>query len=214
MRNKIPYRLALVLFLLEVVLVLVSWLLSALQLGGLEIGSDSIGVRSLLGSEGIRWFFGCFADSLATPLLVWLVVLAMAAGCLRRCGIVGALRRLPVRRAVGGPLLYRERAALFAAALVAVVSVAVMALLTLTPRAVLLSATGNLFPSPFSSSLVPAAAFALCVVAVVYGTVSGRFKSTADVCESLFAGISSAAPLFLYYILLTQLYYSAVFVFG
>jgi aminobenzoyl-glutamate transport protein len=45
----------------ELLLVLLSWLLSAMMVGG---------VRSLLSSEGIRWFFGQFASVLASAQLV------------------------------------------------------------------------------------------------------------------------------------------------
>ena len=51
-------RLALALVIAELVLVLVSWILSAAAVGS---------VRSLLSSEGIRWLFGHFASMLATP---------------------------------------------------------------------------------------------------------------------------------------------------
>ena len=53
----------------QVLLVLVSWLLSA---------SMTEGVHSLLSSEGIRWFVGQYVNMLASPLLVWLLLLSMA----------------------------------------------------------------------------------------------------------------------------------------
>lgn len=205
MRSKMIARGALALFLLEVALAVVSWLLSALQLGGLDAGHAPAGVRSLIGSEGIRWFFGRFASMLAAPQLVWLLLFAMTLGIFRRCGISGALRR---RRA------YRERVALFFSVLVAAVLLSVVAVLALSPHALLLSATGSLFPSPFSASIVPSSAFIVISMSAVYGLTSGRFTGVADVCDSLFAGISWCAPVFLYYILLTQLCYSVVFVFG
>lgn len=207
MRNKTVARVALCLFLLEAALVPVSWLLSAWR-------PDS-GVRSLLGSEGVRWFLGRYADMLASPLLVWLLLLSMSAGCLRGSGLLSALRSLlcggsdAVRR-----LRYRERVALRFSIAVAAGFVAVMSALSLAPHAVLLSATGSLFPSPLTASIIPAAAFCAIVMSVVYGLVADRFRGITDVCGSLFAGIGVAAPLFLYYILLIQLYYSVVFVFG
>lgn len=205
MKNRVVARGALVLLLLELALAVVSWLLSALQLGGFNIGNSHSGLRSLIGSEGIRWFFGHFVSMLSRPVLVWLLLLAMAFGCLRRCGIACVLR---------GPRAYRERVALIFSMAVAVLLIAVLALLTLFPHALLLSATGSLLPSPFSASLVPSVAFVIISFSAVYGLTSGRFEGISDVCDSLFGGISSAAPLFLYYILLTQLYYSAIFVFG
>ena len=82
----------------QVLLVLVSWLLSA---------SMTEGVHSLLSNEGVRWFVGQYVYMLASPLLVWLLLLSMAFGCFRGCG----LSESSVRRA--NPFLhYREFAAL------------------------------------------------------------------------------------------------------
>ena len=93
MKNSLP-RIALVLCVLWVVLVLLSWVLTAVM--------PNIAMRSLLSAEGIRWFFGHFTQSLATPLLVWLVLGLIACGTLRASGLL-ALRR---------PLGFRERFAL------------------------------------------------------------------------------------------------------
>ena len=57
---------ALVLLLAELVLILLSWILFA-------IGEEE--VRSLLSSEGIRWFVGGFTTMVSSPLLVWLIIL-------------------------------------------------------------------------------------------------------------------------------------------
>ncbi len=61
-----------VLVLAQLLLMLVSWIWSA--------AVPASGVRSMLSSEGIRWFFGHFAEMLATPLLVWILLLAAAYG--------------------------------------------------------------------------------------------------------------------------------------
>ena len=82
------------------------------------------------------------------------------------------------------------------------------------PHAVLLSATGTLWPSPFSASLVPVMAFALLSAAVLYGIVAGTFASLADVYHALLDGLRLSAPLLLFYILLAQLFFSLCFVFA
>jgi aminobenzoyl-glutamate transport protein len=92
--------------------------------------------------------------------------------------------------------------------------VVVMLLLTAIPHAILLSATGDLFPSPFSASLIPVAAFSVCASSIVYGIVAGTFQSLSDVYNALLYGIRWAAPVFLFYILVMQLYESLRFVFG
>ena len=192
MKRFLPYT-ALVLVVTEILLVLGSWLYSA--------ASPMSGVRSLLSGEGVRWLLGHFAESMATPLLVWLLMLSMAWGCLRHCGILTTSHRG-----------YRERRALLLAILLALVLVAIMALLALLPHAVLLSATGRLWPSPFSASLVPVGALSVVLVCAVYGIVAGRFQELSDLYHSLLSGIRSGAPWFLFYILLTQIYESLQFV--
>ena len=110
---------------------LVSWLFSAAY--------PTSGVRSLLSAEGLRWLMGHFSDLLATPLLVWIVLCSIAWGCLSRSCL---LHR---------PTNYRERRAQFMALLLLGIIVGVMVLLTAIPHAVLLSAVGGLWPSPFSA---------------------------------------------------------------
>ena len=87
-------------------------------------------------------------------------------------------------------------------------------MLTFLPHAILLSATGHLFPSAFSRSLVPIIAFGICVLSITYGVVSGRLKSLSSVIHSLSYGIEKGAVLLVLYILLIQFYESLRFVFG
>lgn len=180
----------------ELLLVLLSWLLSAT--------TDADGVRSLLSAEGIRFFCGGFVEAMLMPPLVWLLLLAMAWGCLRASGLADAMAGRTAMR----------RQALWLALGVLTVYLLVIALLAVAPHAVLLSATGRLWPSPFSQALVPVLAFGTIVVAAAYGLSVRRFANIADVCQALSAGIAAAAPLFLLYVLAMQLYASLRFVFG
>jgi aminobenzoyl-glutamate transport protein len=196
MKRLLAY-LVLALALAEVVLVLASWLLSATMAGN---------VRSLLSSEGVRWFFGGFTTMLASPWLVWLVLLAMAGGCLWQSGIVSI--RLPL-----SSLHYRQRVALRTALILLVIYVAAILALTLVPHAVLLSATGRLFPSPFSRAFVPIVSFGVLLVSVAYGWASGSFRSIASIVSAMSSGIAAAAPLFILYVVFVQFYESLRFVF-
>ena len=194
---KIDRRLAAwlgcVLLLAELILILVSWLLSATM---------TEGVRSLLSSEGIRWFFGSFVDIMASPLLVWLVLILIALGSLLKSGLLAMQQS------------YREKVALRSALLLLILYVAVILLLTVTPNAILLSITGSLFPSAFSRSLVPIIAFGIVLMSISFGVMSGRINSLPAVLETLSFGISKGAELFVLYILIMQLYESLWFVFG
>ena len=174
MKRSLPY-IALTLAVGELLLVMGSWILSA--------ALPMSGIRSMLSGEGIRFFLGHFADLLATPQLVWLLLLAMAYGVVLRSGVISGARSFRSSRA-------RLIALLFAAAYLAVVL-----LMALVPHAVLLSASGTLWPSPFSASLVPLTAFGLAMVAAVYGIVAGTITSLADIYESLVDGLRRAAAL-------------------
>lgn len=199
MKSKPFAVLALSLAVLQLCLLPASWMLSVLL--------PESGVRSLLGSEGVRWMLGRFTDMLAGRPLSCLLLLSVAWGCVRSSGILRIFRR----RAM---LQYRERIALGFVVCLSLGYAGVLAWLTLMPHAVLLSVIGALFPSPFSASLIPVISFGACLVAVVYGIVSGRFRTVTDVYRSLFCGIAIASPLFFLYILLIQLYYSVMFMIG
>ena len=196
---KIEGRLALLLMVAELLLFILSWLLSATRMEG---------VRSLLSSEGIRWFFGYFTQMVASPLLVWLLLGLCAYGCLQRSGLLSLLT------SHFSPLTYREKVALRVSLVFLVIYVVMIALLTLMPHAILLSATGSLFPSAFSRSLVPIIAFGLCLVSITFGLVSGRLRGLDDTFSALSYGIAQDAPLIILYLLLIQFYESLRFVFG
>lgn len=186
-----------ILMLAELVLVLVSWLLSATM---------TEGVRSLLSSEGVRWYFGSFTAMFTSPWLVWLLLLAVASGSLWQSGLPQILQ------SGLSSVTYRERAALTAVLLLLLLYVVVLALLTLVPHAVLLSSTGALFPSAFSRALVPFVAIALLLASFTYGLMSGQFVTLSDAVWSLTYGIGKAAPLIVLYLLLMQFYESIMFV--
>ncbi len=190
---------ALALCVAEVLLILMSWLLSV----SLADGS----VRSLLSSEGVRWFFGSYVDILLRQQLIWILLLSLSWGVYKGSGM-GAIFRSAHR------LQYRERIALWLVAFIAALIVTVLLLLTAIPHAVLLSVTGALFPSPFSESIFPVLAFSLFSTSAVFGIVSGTFQHIDNVYQSMKQGVNSFAPLFLFYVLITQLLSSFIFVFG
>lgn len=180
----------------QVALVFVSWLLSATASGS---------VHSLLSAEGARWFCGSFAALLGSPLLACLLLLSMAWGSAVGSGLVKAL---PVHQPGG-----RQRFAFQLALAVALSYLVVVALLAFTPRAMLLSATGHLWPSPFSRALLPLFALGVVLVSAVYGRASRTFQSFTDIVMSLVQGVSRCAPLFVLYVFIIQFYESLRYVF-
>jgi aminobenzoyl-glutamate transport protein len=180
------------LVLAQMLLVLASWLLAA---------TNTEGVRSLLSSEGVRWFFSNFTAMVASPWLVWLLLAAMAGGCVWQSGLLS--------RGQG----FRDRLALRTTVVLLIIYIGVVLLLTAVPHAVLLSATGQLFPSAFSRALVPLIAFGAIFASVVYGWVSGRFTRLSGIIDAFAFGISQSAPIFVLYVVAIQLYESIIFVF-
>lgn len=172
----------------------VSWLLSATM-------TES--VRSLLSEEGVRWFFGSFSTVLASSWLVNLLLLSMAGGCLWLSGVL--------RMSTDG---YRERMAASLTLFMLFVYAIAVAALTFVPHAVLLSATGQLFPSPFSRALLPIASFGILTASAVHGWASGRFVCFSDFVNALSFGIARCAPLFVVYVVAVQFLASLRFVFG
>jgi len=190
-------RLCMGLLVAEGVLVIVSWLLSALRLEG---------VRSLLSSEGVRWFIGGFSNIVASPLLAWLLLILIACGSIQQSGVVSLFSQK-------GPKSFRDKLALRVACVFLALYVLVICLLTLMPHAILLSAKGSLFPSAFSRSILPIVCFGITLFSVVYGMMSGHKKTGEDVIGILTYGIRQGSSLIIIYIFAIQLYASLRFVF-
>ena len=190
--------LCLVTVIAETLLVILSWLLSAMRVEG---------VRSLLSSEGIRWFFSSFNDLIASPVLVWLLVLMCALGCLQKSRVTTIF---------GGKksINFRDRLALYVALAFLLIYVVIILLLTLMPHAILVSATGHLFPSAFSRSLVPITAFGICIFSVAFGLMAGVMRNLSDILQALSFGIAKGAPLLVFYLFAVQLVGCLRFVFG
>ena len=202
MKTKTSSQLGVVLFILliaELALILLSWILSA---AGVE------GVRSLLSGEGVRWFVGDFTRTMASPLLAWLILLMIAVGTFLRSGLSSLWHERRPRI-----ISYRDRTAFRVSLVLLVAYVAAILLLTVVPHAVLLSASGSLFPSPFSRSLIPFVAFGITLVSIAFGLISGRMQSLSDILAALTYGIQRFAPLLILYIFCIQLYQSLRFVF-
>ena len=191
--NKIVSRLSLILIVAELLLVLLSWLLSATM-------TDD--VRSLLSSEGLRWFFGQFTTVMLKPQLIWLLLLAMAGGCLWRSTMFWPSR---------SP--FRSVFALRVSLVVLLIMIAGVTLLVILPHSDLLSATGHLWPSPFSSALVPVVACLAIVSSACYGLLTRSFASVTDVFASLSWGVQQLAPFLVLYVFAVQFYASCRYVF-
>lgn len=187
--------LALGLTLAQFGVVLGSWLVSA--------AFPETQIRSLLSDEGIRWYFGKVVENMASPILVWLILLSSAWGAIEKSKLLQAFRHR---------IDFQERTAFNLVRIELGIAIIVMILLTCTPHAILLSATGNLYPSSFSASIVPVLAFVGWTVSSTYAFVSGKFHTFSEAFHSCVYGISKNADLIFLLLVLIQLIDSIKFV--
>ena len=194
MKSRICAYAMLLLALAQIVLVLLSWLITAAMPEAFP--------RSMLSPEGIRWFFGSFTENMESPWLVGLLLICIAWGTLQTSGLLHFDRTI-----------YRHRNALRLVLLELVLFVAVILLLTVVPHAILLNVMGGIEASSFSRSILPYICFAVIVMSLSFGAVSNRLQGIEAMGESLSEGIRMAAPYFVIYILANQLYSSIEYLF-
>lgn len=204
--------LLLTLAVLQVALILGSWLYSAAL-------PDST-VRPILSDSGIRWFFGTFVANLSSPLLIYIILLDIAVGSCVRSGFWRALRTV-LGRGAGSAKSAQKRQPLppskggwGGSLLILLFEVIVILLLTVPRHAILLSATGDLFPSSFSAALVPILAFMLLTASITYGMFSGTFHNYRDAVTACLGGGRNLKFLLALYVLAFQLWKMIVYVVG
>lgn len=186
----------------ELLIILGSWMVVA--------AFPELPLRSLISFEGVRWLFGGFTECMDSPLLVWIILLAISFGALTECKILQAVGK----RLHGHALSYREKTGLWIVLGECVMGILLMLALTCLPHALLLNSMGHLYPSAFSTSLVPTLAFALLIIALSYGATSGRFTSLASAYHAMTVGLIRMSPCFPIYVLLMQVVGAVKFVLG
>ena len=212
MRNKLGY-IVLVLLVAQLALILLSWLVTA--------AFPELSMRSVLSSEGIRWFFGSFVSNQLSPLLIYFIMAVMAAGACVRSRLYDALRAtfsntrscLTKSSDHQHKVHYREKVGLRIALVEFIVYVIIMVLLTAIPHAILLSVTGQLFPSSFSSSFIPSLSLIIIIMSLTYGVASGTIDSVAKMHKVLVGGLEVGSRLVPTYVVGIQLYMSIRYVF-
>ena len=212
MRNKLGY-IVLVLLVSQLALILLSWLVTA--------AFPELPMRSVLSSEGIRWFFGSFVSNQLSPLLIYFIMAVMAVGACVRSRLYDALREtlsntrssLTTSSNHQHKVHYREKVGLRIALVEFIVYVIIMILLTAIPHAILLSVTGQLFPSSFSSSFIPSLSLIIIIMSLTYGVASGTIDSVAKMHKILVGGLEVGSKFVPTYVIGIQLYMSIIYVF-
>lgn len=204
MRNRPRYfAYALLLLLIaQPVVVVLSWMLNAFF--------PQAGIRSLITSWGMRWYFGHFVDNVRIPFMVWMILLSMAFGAYHDSGLHHALVALMRRQ----PLKDKQPLALRVTTLVVFVLLALVFFLAMQPHALLHNVSGGLFPSSFSDFLIPLIALVIMVGSLCFAFVSGWLDSAEKFYQLHVTGIKHIAWLFPLYMLAAQLYASTLWVLG
>ena len=201
--RPVVYRLSIGLALAQVVLIFLSWLLSAAM--------PQSSILSLLSARGIRWFFGYFVVEEASALLLWIILGAIAWGGIRGSNLLVTV--IQCTKSGFSALPRRVKLALVTAGLFGIIQIVFLLLLTVPPQAVLLSVTGTLSDSSFSASIVPSACFMLTTVSIVFGLISGSLQGIDGVCRALCSQQTLLMPLLLLYVMASMFVSSIHFVF-
>lgn len=201
--RRVIFRLSVGLALAQVILIFLSWLLSAAM--------PQSPIISLLSARGIRWFFGYFVESEASAPLLWLILGAFALGEMRGSNL---LTTVVQGVKTGFPTLPRRvKLALVTAGSFGALQIVCLLLLTVPPQAVLLSVTGTLSDSSFSASIVPSVCFMLTTISIVFGLISGALHGVDGVCRALCSQHALLMPFLLLYVMASMFVSSIHFVF-
>lgn len=178
-----------------IVIILGSWLWSAAM--------PSSSIRTLLSESGIRWFFGTFAMNLiSTQLLVWIVLIDISIGACVRSGLWNAARLLVKSHS---KLTTLQKRGLRSAMELIIFEAGVMSLLIFPRHAILLSVTGDIYPSSASVSFVPTVAFMLFSSSISYGLLSGTIHGYRDAVACTLKGGKNLKAILCFYVLLMEL---------
>ena len=190
---------AYILIVLQTILIFGSWIVSA--------AIPDSQVRPLIGAGGLRWFFSSFAQDMASPLLVYIILLTLTVNVFVNSGLIELFSQ-------NHKINMQKRFALNVVLVELCTFIVLIVLLTAIPHAVLLSVTGELFPSSFSSGLIPMLCLLVTIMSISYGLVSGSLRGFYDIWNSITTGSNYLPPVCFVYILLLQLVSSLSYVLG
>ena len=194
--KKYCATLSLIAIICLVILMVASWVITS--------ANTDLPMRSLLSSEGIRWFVGHAVDHLAQPLGVWLLLLSFTYGVVKASNILEVFHHK-------SPLPYRKRFALRVTLFEICVFAIVVFLFTMTPHAILLGVTGTLTTGSFVHGLIPFALLGITIFAMTYGLVSGAIPDLPHVFYAMASGLNAFSHFFVLYVFAAELYFSVLY---
>lgn len=190
---------AFILIVLQTILIFSSWIVSA------AIPDSQI--RPLIGAGGLRWFFSSFTEDMASPILVYIILITLTVNVFINSGMCELF-------SLKGKMNMQKKFALNVVLVELCTFIVLIVLLTAIPHAVLLSVTGELYPSSFSKGLIPMLCFIVTILSTSYGLVSGSLRGVYDIWNSITTGINFLPAVCFVYILLFQFVSSLSYVLG
>ena len=144
---------------------------------------------------------------MASPLLVYIILLTLTVNVFVNSGLIELFSQ-------NHKINMQKRFALNVVLVELCTFIVLIVLLTAIPHAVLLSVTGELFPSSFSSGLIPMLCLLVTIMSISYGLVSGSLRGFYDIWNSITTGSNYLPSVCFVYILLLQLVSSLSYVLG
>lgn len=193
----------------ELFIVIGSWV-------GSVLFPDS-GIVSMISSEGVRWFVGGFANMLSTPYIIYIILIGMTLGIVRRSGLIDDVRRKRTATITDEDVKdvmasYSERLATRLAIATFILGIIVILLLTILPHAILLNSNGDVLNSSFSRGLIPMMCLVVSMSAGVYGLCTSHITLRHSIADAFAYGIARISPVILLYILVAQIYFTLQYV--
>lgn len=187
----------------EVFIIFLSWMLCTVY--------PEIQIRSLLSDEGIRWLFGHITDNISGAIIIYIIMVGMACGAIKSSGFIERIKRLARHKE---EMDYRDKMAFITICTELTLYILSMILLAFTPHATLLSATGNLYPSSFSVSIIPSLCSIICLMMWTFAFFTKSINSIYSCISSLVDGIKAFALLIVAYIFICQLIQTLYYIFS
>lgn len=194
--NNTSARIAIVLLVIQLMLMLVSWLINA--------AAPHLPLRSLLSSEGVRWLFGNFTQNVLSPVLAYAIYVSAAYGVFKSC--------LMKKRNNDGNNIPKN--SIWSKwHLLMIIPLGVLAVLTIPRHAILRGVDGTLCSSSFFRALIPIFATLVIIWAIISGASKGNIKNVYQAYRMMAQGCKELAWWLPVYVIAIELWESFRFVF-
>jgi p-aminobenzoyl-glutamate transporter AbgT len=174
---------------LQVLIILLSWIISAIF--------PAHGFHSLLSDSGIRWLLSRYINNGYSDFLIWFLFCSSFIGTF-------IWSKLPKKIISFKSCDYNERFAIRVFFCELAIGIFICLLLALYPHSSLLGITGKLFPGPFIMGISFILGITILGGSVTFLMLSGKLKTYEDASKALLFGIKAVAPLVVIFFLLKE----------